>query len=110
MSYTDFYLAFPDKATADSVLYTDTPIAWDNTDPENPVVTETELRPNFRNLDVLPLVQEQEGQYDIETGEELVAPIYSPLYHANVRALPGEDTSALEAYAVTPNTPARVWA
>jgi len=110
MSYTDYYLAFPDKATADSVLYTDTPIAWDNTDQENPVVIETELRPNFRNLDVLPLVQEQEGQYDIETGEELVAPIYSPLYHANVRALPGEDTSALEAYAVTPNTPARVWA
>ena len=108
--FTDYYLAFPDKATANSVLYTDTPIAWDNTDLENPVVTETELRPNFRNLDVLPLVMEQEGQYDIETGEELVAPVYSPLYHANVRALPGEDTSALEAYAVTPNTPARVWA
>ena len=108
--FTDYYLAFPDKATAEGVLYTDTPIAWDNTDPENPVVTETELRPNFRNIDTLPLIAEQEGQYDPETGEELVAPVYSPLYHVNVRALPSEDTTALEAYAVTPNTPARVWA
>jgi len=109
--FTDYYLKFADKAEADSALYTEVPIAWDNTDPENPVVTETEQRPNYRNIDVLPLVVDTEGSYD-EEGNELTAPTYVDGYHVNVRALEGEDGEALEAYKVDPEpvTPARVWA
>ena len=109
--YTDYYLKFADKAEADSVLYTEVPVAWDNTNPESPVVTETEQRANYRNIDVLPLVVATEGSYD-EEGNELTAPTYVDGYHVNVRALEGEDGSALNDYAVnpTPNTPARVWA
>jgi hypothetical protein len=109
--FTDYYLKFADKAEADSVLYTEVPIAWDNSDPENSVVTETEQRPNYRNIDVLPTVVATQGTYD-EEGNELTAPTYVDGYHVNVRALEGEDGSALEAYAVNPapNTPARVWA
>ena len=109
--FTDYYLKFADEAEANGVLYTEVPTEWDNTDPENPVVTATEQRPNYRNIDVLPLVVATEGSYD-EEGNELTAPTYVDGYHVNVRALDGEDGSALEAYAVnpTPNTPARVWA
>ena len=109
--FTDYYLKFANEAEANGVLYTEVPVAWDNSDPENPVVTETEQRPNYRNIDVLPLVVATEGSYD-EEGNELTAPTYVDGYHVNVRALDGEDGDALAAYAVTPapNTPARVWA
>jgi len=109
--YTDYYLKFANEAEANGVLYTEVPTEWDNTDPESPVVTATELRANYRNIDVLPLVVATEGSYD-EEGNELTAPTYVDGYHVNVRALEGEDGSALEAYEVnpTPNTPARVWA
>ncbi len=109
--FTDYYLKFASEAEANGVLYTEVPVQWDNSDPENPVVTETEQRPNYRNIDVLPLVVATEGSYD-EEGNELTAPTYIDGYHVNVRALEGEDVDALSAYAVTPtpNTPARVWA
>jgi len=109
--FTDYYLKFADKAEADSVLYTEVPIAWDNTDPENPTVTETEQRPNYRNIDVLPLVVSEPGEYN-EDGEEIRPPQYALGYHVNVRCLDSEDGEALEAYKVdpTPATPSRVWA
>ena len=111
MSYTDYYLKFADKAEADSVLYTEVPVAWDNTDPENPVVTETEQRQNYKNTDVLPLVVSEPGEYN-EDGEEIRPPQYALGYHVNIRCLDSGDESALEPYRVdpTPTTPARVWA
>jgi hypothetical protein len=112
MSFTDYYLKFADKAEADSVLYTEVPVAWDNTDPENPVVTETEQRQNYRNTDVLPLVEDVPGTFDPETGEMQVPPQYALGYHVNIRCLDSEDGETLEPYKVdpTPVTPARVWA
>ena len=111
--YTDYYLKFADKAEADSVLYTEVPIAWDNSDPERIVVTETEQRQNYRNIDVLPLVVDVPGEY-AEDGSEIRPPQYALGYHVNVRCLDSEaeDGSALEPYRVdpTPATPARVWA
>ena len=71
--YTDYYLKFASEAEANGVLYTEVPTEWDNTDPESPVVTATEQRPNYRNIDVLPLVVATEGSYD-EEGNELTAP------------------------------------
>ena len=111
MSYTDYYLKFADKAEADSVLFTEVPIAWDNTDSENPVVTETEQRQNYRNTDVLPLVVSEPGEYD-QNGEETRPPQYALGYHVNIRCLDSEDGEVLEAYKVDPEpvTPARVWA
>jgi len=109
--FTDYYLKFADKAEADSVLYTEVPIAWDNSDPENRTVTETEQRPNYRNIDVLPLVVSEPGEYG-EDGEEVRPPQYALGYHVNIRCLDSEDGEALEAYKVIPEpvTPARVWA
>lgn len=111
MSYTDYYLKFADKAEADSVLYTEVPVAWDNSDPENPVVIETEQRQNYVNTDVLPLVVSEPGEYN-EDGEETRPPQYALGFHVNIRCLDSEDGEALEAYKVDPEpvTPARVWA
>ena len=111
MSYTDYYLKFADKAEADSVLYTEVPVAWDNSDPENPTVIETEQLQNYRNTDVLPLVVSEPGEY-AEDGTEIRPPQYALGYHVNIRCLDSEDGEALEAYKVdpTPATPARVWA
>jgi len=109
--FIDYYLKFANEAEANGVLYTEVPTEWDNTDLENPVVTATEQRPNYRNIDVLPLVVDVPGQYD-ENGQETVPPQYALGYHVNVRCLGSEDGEALEAYKVdpTPATPARVWA
>ena len=111
MSYTDYYLKFADKAEADSVLFTEVPVAWDNTDPENPVVTETEQRQNYVNTDVLPLVVSEPGEYN-EDGEATRPPQFALGFHVNIRCLDSEDGEALEAFKVDPEpvTPARVWA
>ena len=111
MSYTDYYLKFADKAEADSVLFTEVPIAWDNTDIENPIVTETEQRQNYVNTDVLPLVVSEPGEY-AEDGTETRPPQYALGFHVNIRCLDSEDGEALEAFKVDPEpvTPARVWA
>jgi hypothetical protein len=103
--YTDYCLKFTDEAAAKAVLYTEVPTAWDNTDPENPVVTETYDKPNYRNIDTIGIIYERTGGTDEE-------PVMTALdgWHVNVRSVDGEDTSALDAFVVTPLTPIRVWA
>ena len=84
----DLYLKFPNKETADSVLYTD------------------EV-PNYRNIDVIGFIYEG-GQWD-EEGNEIVAPTQLDGWHVNVRLVDGEDAEPLLPYAVTPTNPRRVW-
>ena len=107
--FTDYYLKFANEAEANGVLYTEVPTEWDNTDPDNPIVTATEQRANYRNIDVLPLVVSEPGEYG-EDAEEIRPPQYALGYHVNIRCLDSEDGEALEAYKVDPTTPARVWA
>jgi len=104
----DFYLKFTDEPQAQSVLYTEVPVEWDNTNPENPVVTETELRPNYANIDVLGILYEKQ---DIPDPENPPPPIPIPGWHVNVRGGEGEDTDALEPYKVNPEPMVwrRVW-
>jgi hypothetical protein len=75
---TDLYLAFPDQATADAVLYGE------------------EDKPNYANIDTIGVIYKDEQAI--------------PGWHVNVRVVGGEDATALEAFAVTPATPMRVWA
>ena len=109
MSYTDLYLKFADKAEADSVLYTEVPIEWDNTDPDNPVPTKYERVQNFRNTDILPKVVLTPATFDSE-GNELTPPVYEDDWFVNVRLLGNEDGSTLEPFRVEPAHPQRVWA
>ena len=85
----DLYLKFPNKETADSVLYTD------------------EV-PNYRNIDVIGTIYEG-GQWD-EEGNEIVAPTKLDGWHVNVRLSEGENEELLKDYTVFPENPRRVWA
>ena len=82
--FTDYYLKFANEAEATGVLYTEVPTEWDNTDPDNPIVTATEQRANYRNIDVLPLVVSEPGEYG-EDAEEIRPPQYALGFHVNIR-------------------------
>ena len=87
---TDFYLKFTDEAEATSVLYTQEPTAWD----EQGNVTATEPRQAYANISTIGVIYKDEQPLDG--------------WHVNVRVV-GEDATALEAFAVTPALPVRVW-
>ena len=110
MSYTDLYLKFENEEQMRSVLFEKVPTAWDNTDPENPIETEWEMRQRYRNTDIVGLIVDTPAELD-EEGEVISDATYVDGVHVNIRAV-GEDTSSLEDYRVDPepNTPARVWA
>ena len=106
--FTDLYLKFTDQTEADSVLYTEVPVEWDRTDPDDPIPVKWERQQNYRNTDILPKVVLTPATFDDE-GNELTPPIYDEGYFVNVR-LVGEDGSSLEPFRVEPETPQRVWA
>lgn len=110
MHYTDLMLKFASEEEAKANLYDKVATAWDNSDPENPVETEWEDRPRFRNIDTLGIIYNG-GSWDGE-GNELEAPVAEPGWHVNVRCLEGETSEHLDAFLVdpTPATPRRVWA
>ena len=108
MTFQDYYLKFADETEADSVLYTEVPVEWDRTDPDNPVPTKWEKEQNFRNTDILPKVVLTPDTFDSE-GKELTPAVYEEGYFVNVR-LVGEDGSSLEPFRVEPETLQRVWA
>jgi len=103
-------LKFDDEQQAQTYLYDKVAIAWDRTDPENPVETEWEHRPKFRNIDTLGVIYTG-GSWDAE-GNEIEAPVAQPGWHVNLRCLEGENAVPLYGFLVapTPATPRRVWA
>ena len=104
-------MKFSNEAECRATLFEKVAIAWEpQNDPEaEPVATEWEERPRFRNIDILPLVVDQAGTYD-EEGTEITPPVFADGYHANVRALDGEPVDLIESFKVNVNSPARVWA
>jgi len=87
---TDLYLKFTDETEATAVLYTQEPTAWD----EEGNVTATEPRQAYANISTIGVIYKDEQPLDG--------------WHVNVRVV-GEDATALEAFAVTPTLPVRVW-
>jgi len=87
---TDLYLKFTDEAEATAVLYTQEPTAWD----EEGNVTATEPRQAYANISTIGVIYKDEQPLDG--------------WHVNVRVV-GEDATALEAFAVIPTLPVRVW-
>lgn len=81
----DFYLKFSDEAAANAVLYTTHAEVLDE---EGNVVSEAYTTPNFINIDVLGVLYKDEQALEG--------------WHVNVRTMPNEDSSALQAYEVTP--------
>ena len=98
----DFFLKFTSEEAANAVLYTTHAEVLDE---EGNVVSEAYTTPNFINIDVLGILyQKQDNPED--------TPIPLDGLHVNVRTMPNEDSSALQAYEVTPAPSVwrRVWA
>jgi hypothetical protein len=102
----DFYLKFTDETAANAVLYTTHAEVLDE---EGNVISEAYTTPNYINIDVLGILYQKQEIPDPENPPE---PIPLDGWHVNVRTMPDEDSSVLQAYEVTP-APAvwrRVWA
>lgn len=96
----DFYLAFPDQAAADAVLYTTHDAV---TDEEGNVTAEAYVTPNYANIDTLGVLYERQDDPEAE-------PVAIPGWHINIRLVAGEDAGSLLQFQVTPTIPVRVWA
>jgi len=96
---TDLYLAFPDQAAADAVLYTTHDAVADE---EGNVTAEAYVTPNYANIDTLGVLYERQDDPEAE-------PIPLPGWHINIRLVDGEDAEALQAFEVHPTVPRRVW-
>jgi hypothetical protein len=82
---TDLYLAFPDQAAADAVLYG------------------AEDMPNYANIDTIGIIYKRTGGTDEEPVMTAI-----PGWHVNVRVV-DEDDKALQPFQIYPATPMRVW-
>ncbi len=105
----DLFLSFPDEAAAKSVLYRIEGKV--EADLANGIeAREGYEAPNFRNIDTIGVIYKPTGE--MLQGEDGPYPEMAPIpgWHVNVRVMPGEDASVLQAHAVTPATPVRVWA
>jgi hypothetical protein len=98
----DMFLKFTDEAAATAVLYTQEPTAWD----EEGNVTATEPRQAYANISTIGVIYKPTGETDAE-GNPVMAALDG--WHVNVRVVEGEDAAALEAFALTPAQPRRVW-
>jgi hypothetical protein len=103
---TDLYLAFPDQAAADAVLYT---VHDAVTDEDGNVTAEAYTTPNYANIDTIGVIYQPTGE--MLQGEDGEYPEMAPIegWHVNVRLI-DEDADALAPFAVTPTNPRRVWA
>ena len=104
--YTDYYLKFPDEATANSVLYRIEGAVEE--DLENNIEAQPGYQvPNYTNIDILGIIYEEQEITDPENPPE---PIPMDGWHVNIRLVEGEDSTSLVPYMITPENPRRVWA
>ena len=101
----DLYLKFADETQSIETLYTEVVVDYD--EEGNP--KSFTMKPNFANIDVIGTIYRPTGE--VETVDGMEVPVMAALegYHVNVRAVDGEDTSALTSFAVVPSVPMRVW-
>jgi hypothetical protein len=112
----DLYLAFQNEAECLAVLYTLIPKQFEldaKGKATKIVATESYLKPNYQNIDVIGVMYESVIADVSMSDEELSAdliPLPPPNYGVNIRLLDHEDSKPLNPYLVYPATPMRVWA
>lgn len=101
--FHDYFLRFESEAQANSVLFTDLEsVTFDEAGDES-----THRKANYPNIDVIGVIHKPTGKLIESDGIEYpeMAPIAG--WHVNVRST--ELHPELEAYAVVPAAPVRVW-
>jgi hydrogenase maturation factor len=102
----DLYLSFPDEAAAKAVLYRIEGAVEATEDTE---AVEGYEVPNYANIDTIGIIYKPTGETTMQDGMDVPVMAALPGWHANVRLAEGEDAEALEAFAVAPRKPMRVW-
>jgi len=103
---TDLYLSFPDEAAAKAVLYRIEGAVEATEDTE---AVEGYEVPNYANIDTIGIIYKPTGETTEQDGMAVPVMAALPGWHVNVRLAEGEDAEALEAFAVAPRKPMRVW-
>ena len=103
---TDLYLSFPDEASAKAVLYR---IEGAVEATETTEAVEGYEMQNFANIDTIGVIYKPTGETTEQDG--MTVPVMQAIagWHVNVRVVDGEDAEPLQAFAVTPSTPLRIW-
>jgi len=85
--------------------------SWNEDRPEFSYETQTQLVPNYANIDTIGLIYKPTGT-TLTDGEGNEYPEMAAIsgWHVNVRLMNGEDAEPLEAYRVQVANPMRVWA
>lgn len=97
--YNDLYLKFTNQEEADAVLFHIEGTIEAN--PEQNIEAQEGYKvPNFRNIDTIGLIYDQNDPEN---------PIPFEGWHVNVRVMPDEDVTSLLDFKVEPTTPIRVW-
>ena len=107
MNY-DYLLKFADEDTANSVLYTKVPTAFETVDEEQ-VATEWMDKPNYDNIDIIGAIYKPTGEATTnEDGMEV--PVLADVggYHVNVKNY--SEAPELDAYVLVPTNQYRTWA
>jgi hypothetical protein len=104
----DKYLSFESEAAAKAVLYRIEGAV--DADPEQGIEASegTEVA-NYANIDTVGIIYKPTGETTEQDGMDVPVMAALPGWHVNVRLNEGEDAQALEAFAVAPRKPARVW-
>ena len=104
--YKDYYLKFPSKEIADSILYRIEGFIEPNLETGDEG-DEGYVTCNYKHVDVIGVIYEYGDVVDIKNPPE---PVVLDGWHVNIRLCSEEDSTIIEQYAVSPVTPRRTWA
>lgn len=97
----DYYLKFPDEATANAVLNTTVVEVQDEL---GNVLVQASITPKYVNVSVIGIISKPTGETDAEGNAVMVA---LEGWHVNVKA---DESPELVQYQIFPVMPVRVWA
>ena len=107
MSYTTYYLRFASQEEAEAKL-TEVNYSHEETFDEEPV-TYYAVKDQVGDIDIVGEIWNNDGEYDLETGEVITPPTKKDGWHINIILQAGLP-EALQPYIVTPQSPYRVFA
>lgn len=107
MSYTTYYLRFASKEEAETKLSEVNYLHEDTFNEES--ITYYAVKDQVGDVDVVGEIWNNDGEYDLETGEVITPPTKKDGWHVNIILQAGL-LEALQEFVVNPQNPHRVFA